>query len=105
MRSTFDLFAIVKQIVDANAQFRSLAEPWADTGTSASGSQQTLCWSGMDSNLQFRARWATVSWVRPSWGRSPVHRSSEQLQVGCADRLLEIIDPARRAHGRHATPK
>jgi DNA invertase Pin-like site-specific DNA recombinase len=32
-RSTFDLFAIVKQIVDAKAQFRSLAEPWADTGT------------------------------------------------------------------------
>jgi DNA invertase Pin-like site-specific DNA recombinase len=33
-RSTFDLFAIVKQIVDAKAQFQSLAEPWADTGTS-----------------------------------------------------------------------
>jgi DNA invertase Pin-like site-specific DNA recombinase len=33
-RSTFDLFGIVKQIVDAGAQFRSLAEPWADTGTS-----------------------------------------------------------------------
>ncbi len=33
-RSTFDLFAIVKQIFDAKAQFRSLAEPWADTGTS-----------------------------------------------------------------------
>jgi DNA invertase Pin-like site-specific DNA recombinase len=33
-RSTFDLFAIVKQIVDAKAQFRSLAESWADTGTS-----------------------------------------------------------------------
>jgi DNA invertase Pin-like site-specific DNA recombinase len=33
-RSTFDLFAIVKQIVDAKAHFRSLAEPWADTGTS-----------------------------------------------------------------------
>jgi hypothetical protein len=26
--------AIVKRIVDAKAQFRSLAEPWADTGTS-----------------------------------------------------------------------
>jgi hypothetical protein len=26
--------AIVNQIVDAKAQFRSLAEPWADTGTS-----------------------------------------------------------------------
>jgi DNA invertase Pin-like site-specific DNA recombinase len=33
-RSTFDLFAIVKQIVDAGGQFRSVAEPWADTATS-----------------------------------------------------------------------
>lgn len=32
-RLTFDLFAIVKQIVDAGGQFRSLAEPWADTST------------------------------------------------------------------------
>jgi DNA invertase Pin-like site-specific DNA recombinase len=32
-RSTLDLFDIVKRIVDAKAQFRSLAEPWADTGT------------------------------------------------------------------------
>ena len=33
-RSTSDLFAIVKQIVDTGGQFRSLAEPWADTATS-----------------------------------------------------------------------
>lgn len=33
-RSTFDLFAIIKRVVDAGAQFRSLAEPWADTATS-----------------------------------------------------------------------
>jgi DNA invertase Pin-like site-specific DNA recombinase len=33
-RSTSDLFGIVKRIVDSKAQFRSLAEPWADTGTS-----------------------------------------------------------------------
>ena len=33
-RSTFDLFAIVKRITDAGGQFRSLAEPWADTETS-----------------------------------------------------------------------
>ncbi len=33
-RSTFDLFAIVKQITDAGGQFRSVAEPWADTSTS-----------------------------------------------------------------------
>ena len=30
-RSTFDLFGIVKRIVEAKAQFRSLAEPWADS--------------------------------------------------------------------------
>src|ERR1700736_1439990 len=35
-RSTFDLFGIVKRIVDRKAQFRSLAEPWADTSTSTS---------------------------------------------------------------------
>ena len=34
-RSTFDLFAIVKRITDAGGQFRSLAEPWADTATSS----------------------------------------------------------------------
>ena len=33
-RSTFDLLAIVKRIVDAGGCFRSLPEPWADTGTS-----------------------------------------------------------------------
>jgi hypothetical protein len=33
VRSTFDLFANVKQIVDAGVQLRSLAEPWADTTT------------------------------------------------------------------------
>lgn len=33
-RSTFDLFSIVKRIVDAGGRFRSLAEPWTDTDTS-----------------------------------------------------------------------
>ena len=33
-RSTFELFAIVKRIIDAGGQFLSLAEPWADTSTS-----------------------------------------------------------------------
>jgi len=33
-RSTFDLFGIVKRIVDTKAQFGSLAEPWADSDTS-----------------------------------------------------------------------
>src|SRR5207237_802101 len=33
-RSTLDLFGMFKRIVDAKAEFRSLAEPWANTGTS-----------------------------------------------------------------------
>ena len=33
-RSTFDLFSIVKRIVDAGGQFQSMAEPWADSSTS-----------------------------------------------------------------------
>lgn len=32
-RSVFDLFAIVKVISDRGAAFRSLREPWTDTGT------------------------------------------------------------------------
>ncbi|HEY1933395.1 MAG TPA: recombinase family protein [Acetobacteraceae bacterium] len=32
-RSTSDLFTIVKQIVDARTQSRTLAEPWSNTGT------------------------------------------------------------------------
>ena len=33
-RSTFDLFSIIRRIADAGGQFRSLAEPWADSSTS-----------------------------------------------------------------------
>lgn len=33
-RSTFELFAIIKRVVDAGGQFLSIAEPWADTSTS-----------------------------------------------------------------------
>ena len=44
-RSTFDLFAIVKQITDAGGQFRSLAEPWADTATST-GRLMLAVWEG-----------------------------------------------------------
>jgi hypothetical protein len=36
-RSTFDLFGIVKRIVDAKAQFRSLAELWADSTSGTGG--------------------------------------------------------------------
>jgi len=32
-RSTFDPLAMLKQVADAGAQVRSLAESWADTAT------------------------------------------------------------------------
>jgi DNA invertase Pin-like site-specific DNA recombinase len=35
-RSTFDLFAIVKQITDGGAQFPFMNQPWADTATGTS---------------------------------------------------------------------
>src|ERR1700732_2372769 len=44
-RSTFDLFAIVKRIVDAGGQFRSLAEPWADTVTAGGRLDGSRAWS------------------------------------------------------------
>ena len=43
-RSTFDVFAIVKQIVDAGGQFRPLAESWADTATSTGRSKIAGPW-------------------------------------------------------------
>ena len=46
-RSTFDLFGIVKRIVDAKAQFRSLAEPCADTGTCSRYSAASPTWSAI----------------------------------------------------------
>jgi hypothetical protein len=43
-------------------------------------------WSGMDSNVQFRA--INSSWLRPSWGRSTGARSSEQFaDLGETDRV------------------
>jgi hypothetical protein len=35
-------------------------------------SHLTRRWRGMDSNFQFRARWAAVSRLQPTWGRSTV---------------------------------
>ena len=45
-RSTFDLFGIVKRIVDAKAQFRSIAEPWADS-TSSTGRMMLAVLGGL----------------------------------------------------------
>jgi DNA invertase Pin-like site-specific DNA recombinase len=44
--STFDLFGILKRIVDAKAQFRFLAEPWADS-TSSTGRLMLAVFGGL----------------------------------------------------------
>src|ERR1700722_8650133 len=86
-RSTFDLFAIVKQIVDAKAQFRSLAEPWADTGTSTGRLMapravlDRAMWSSLTTSqarATRRARWefrGSVPLCRwaPDAGPAPLH--------------------------------
>ena len=56
-RSTFDLFGIVKRIVDAKAQFRSLAEPWADS-TSSTGRLMLAVLGGLAERDLIRTRTA-----------------------------------------------
>src|SRR6201987_3179870 len=62
-RSAFDLFGIVKRIVDAKAQARSLAEPWADTGTST-GRLMLAVLGGLADGERYLTR------TRPPEGRS-----------------------------------
>ena len=50
-------------------------------------------WSGMDSNVQFRA--INSSWLRPSWGRSTGARSSEQF--GDLGEPIDLSGGVRRA--------
>jgi hypothetical protein len=62
--ATFDLFAIVKLIVDHKAQFRSLAEPWADTST-ATGRLMIAVLGGLadaqaDGAAEARGAWAPI---------------------------------------------
>jgi len=44
----FELFAIVKKIIDAGGQFLSLAEPWADTSTSTGRLMIAVLGRGID---------------------------------------------------------
>jgi DNA invertase Pin-like site-specific DNA recombinase len=86
-RSTFDLFAIVKQIVDAKAQFRSLAEPWADTGSST-GRLMIAALGGLADVERDLIR------TRTAEGRSRVQKRGQHM--GWPPRLTE----AQRAEAR-----
>jgi hypothetical protein len=105
-RSTFDLFAIAKQIVDAKAQFRSLAEPWADTGTSTGRLMIAVLGGLADVERDLiRTRTAEGSSraqeARAAMGRpSKTHRRAEGRRSGghIGDPLAR--DPPSRPHRR-----
>ena len=96
-RSTFDLFAIVKQIVDAKAQFRSLAEPWADTGTST-GRLMIAVLGGLADVERDLIR------TRTAEGRSRAQKNGQRM--GRKPKLTEEQQaeaPKRRAEGATLT--
>ena len=71
-RSTFDLFAIVKAIMDAGGQFRSLAEPWADTSTST-GRLMTAVLGGLADMERDLIRTRTARRKEPRQGARPAY--------------------------------
>jgi DNA invertase Pin-like site-specific DNA recombinase len=83
-----DLFAIVKQIVDAKAQFRSLAEPWADTGTST-GRLMLAVLGGLADVERDLIR------IRTAEGRSRAQKRGQRM--GRKPKLTE----AQQAEARH----
>jgi DNA invertase Pin-like site-specific DNA recombinase len=87
-RSTFDLFGIVKRIVDAKAQFRSLAEPWADTGTST-GRLMLAVLGGLADVERDLIR------IRTAEGRSRAQKRGQRM--GRKPKLTE----AQQAEARH----
>jgi DNA invertase Pin-like site-specific DNA recombinase len=91
-RSTFDLFAIVKQIVDAKAQFRSLAERWADTGTST-GRLMIAVLGGLADVERDLVR------TRTAEGRSRATKRGPETEI---DRSVAGRGRKRRAEGCHA---
>ena len=94
-RSTFDLFAIVKQIVDANAQFRSLAEPWADTGTSSGRLMLAVLGSLADVERDLIR-------TRTAEGRSRAQKRGQRM--GRKPKLNEVQqDEARKRRAEGAT--
>src|SRR5438309_6826580 len=94
-RSTFDLFGIVKRIVDAKAQFRSLAEPWADTGTSTGRLMLAVLGSLADVERDLIR-------TRTAEGRSRAQKRGQRM--GRKPKLTEAQrDEARRRRAEGAT--
>jgi DNA invertase Pin-like site-specific DNA recombinase len=108
---TFDLFAIVKRIVDATAQFRSLAEPWTDTSTSTGRMMMAVLGSRADVERDLiraapatgrkRANARGEAWPRSEAGRPPEARKRFVGAIGLGLKLAVRSDVAD-AHGAAA---
>jgi len=92
-RSTFDLFAIVKQIVDAGGQFRSLAESWADTATSTGRLMIAVLGvpGAMGQKNQVRAQIDQISHFAPLSYRGRCHPGRAARQLRYLDRVNSAI--------------
>jgi hypothetical protein len=51
----------------------------------------TMPWRGMDSNFQFRARWAAMSRLRPSWGGSIVGAAVSSEQSSDPGKSIQLL--------------
>jgi DNA invertase Pin-like site-specific DNA recombinase len=91
-RSTFDLFAIVRQIVEAGAQFRSLAEPWADTSTST-GRLMLAVLGGLADVERDLIR------TRTAEGRSRAKARGQHMGRPCKLTLLQLAEAGDRLSG------
>ena len=101
-RSTFDLFAIVKQIVDAKAQFRSLAEPWADTGTST-GRLMIAVLGGLADVERDLIRTRTAEGREPGEGARAAYGPTAEAHAAAAERSTAAA--GRRGHAQGTCEK
>ena len=97
-RSTFDLFAIVKQIVDAKAQFRSLAEPWADTATST-GRLMIAVLGGLADVERDLIRTRTAEGREPGEGARAAHGPTAEAHPAAAEGSTAAAGRRRDAQG------
>ncbi len=97
-RSTFDLFAIVKQIVDAGGQFRSLAEPWADTATST-GRLMIAVLGGLADVERDLIRTRTAEGQEPGEGARAAHGPTAEAHAAAAEGSTAAAGRGRNAEG------
>jgi len=102
--STFDLSAIVKRIMDAKAQFRSLAEPWADTGTSTGAVDDRRSRRGDGGGTRPAPR-PHGGGARAGRGAGPAHGPTAEAHPAAAEGSTAAANRRGHAQGTGETPQ